>query len=71
MIGKEINWQGRTYRIVMVDRSVPGGNGVLGLPVTAIRTECGRLVSGLANLSRFVLDADEAAGGAVKVLAKG
>ena len=70
MKGEQLTWEGRTYRIVLVHKSVRGSDGTRGLPVTAIRTEGGELVPGLENMAAFMLDADAAKAGDVKVLAK-
>ena len=70
MAGEEIAWEGGTYRVVQVHKSVRFADGSRGLPVTVIRTEAGLLIPGLENLGEFMLDADEAAAGVVKVLAK-
>ena len=50
MAGESIAWEGETYRVVLVHKSVRG-EGWRGLPVTAIRTEGGLLVEGLENLA--------------------
>lgn len=67
LTGKVIEHEGSTYEVVLAYPATAEGRL---LPVMAVRTEDGVMVTGLENLAAFMLDAGEAAAGRVVVVAK-